>query len=86
MCKYVDELLPILLDILNDASSSQKREVCLWTLSQLIESTGCVITPYQKYPGLLETLLGFLKTEQRPSIRSQTLRLMGLLGALDPYR
>eukprot|EP00095_Tigriopus_kingsejongensis_P005635 maker-scaffold420_size176246-snap-gene-0.24 protein:Tk05635 transcript:maker-scaffold420_size176246-snap-gene-0.24-mRNA-1 annotation:"target of rapamycin" len=86
MNKYVDELLPMLLDILNDASSSQKREVCLWTLSQLILSTGCVVEPYHRYPTLLDTLLGFLRTEQRPSIRTKTLRLLGLLGALDPYR
>ena len=37
---YVDELLPILLEFLTDASSSQKRELSLWTLSQLVESTG----------------------------------------------
>ena len=37
---YVDQLLPILLEFLSDASSSQKREVSLWTLSQLVESTG----------------------------------------------
>ena len=35
---------------------------------------------------MLDTLLGFLRTEQRPAIRSQTLRLLGLLGALDPYK
>ena len=40
MRKYVDELLPILLEKLSDASSSQKREVALWTLAQLVESTG----------------------------------------------
>ncbi len=80
MSKYVEELLPILLDILNDASSAQKREVSLWTLAQLIESTGAVVTPYARYPNLLDTLLGFLRTEQRASIRSQTLRLLGLLG------
>ena len=47
---YVDELLPILLEFLGDASSSQKREVSLWTLSQLVESTGCVVEPYNKHP------------------------------------
>ena len=41
---------------------------------------------YSRYPNLLETLLGFLKTEQQSTIRSQTLRLLGLLGALDPYK
>ncbi len=48
MRNYVDELLPLLLDILNDASSSHKREVSLWTLSQLVESTGCVTEPYAR--------------------------------------
>ena len=55
-------------------------------LTQLVESTGSVVTPYSRYPNLLETLLGFLKTEQQSTIRSQTLRLLGLLGALDPYK
>merc|ERR1719341_2396332 len=83
---YVDELLPILLEFLGDASSSQKREVSLWTLSQLVESTGCVVEPYNKHPQLLVDLLNFLRTEQRPAIRKQTLGLLGLLGALDPYK
>ena len=83
---YVDELLPILLEFLSDSSSSQKREVSLWTLSQLVESTGCVVEPYNKHPQLLVDLLTFLRTEQRPAIRKQTLGLLGLLGALDPYQ
>jgi hypothetical protein len=49
-------------------------------------STGSVVTPYTRYPTLLETLLGFLRTEQKATIRSQTLRLLGLMGALDPYQ
>lgn len=83
---YVDQLLPILLEFLSDSSSSQKREVSLWTLSQLVESTGCVVEPYNKHPQLLVDLLNFLRTEQRPAIRKQTLGLLGLLGALDPYK
>ena len=47
---------------------------------------GCVNEPYSRYPNFLETLLNFLRTEQRGTIRGQTLRLLGLLGALDPYR
>jgi FKBP12-rapamycin complex-associated protein len=86
MAQYVDELMPTLLEILGDASSSQKREVSLWTLSQLVASTGTVVTPYTKFPTLLDTLLGFLRTEHKTTIRSQTLRLLGLLGALDPYQ
>ena len=58
---YVDELLPILLEFLGDASSSQKREVSLWTLSQLVESTGCVVEPYNKHPQV-HTFFSQLKT------------------------
>ena len=46
----------------------------------------CVVEPYQKFPTLLELLLSFLKTEQLKAIRQQTLRVLGLLGALDPYK
>jgi serine/threonine-protein kinase mTOR len=45
-----------------------------------------VIRPYSEYPALLDTLLSFLKTEQIPAIRRETLRVLGLLGALDPYK
>uniref|UniRef100_A0A0K2TDA5 Serine/threonine-protein kinase TOR n=2 Tax=Lepeophtheirus salmonis TaxID=72036 RepID=A0A0K2TDA5_LEPSM len=86
MKSYVDELLMLLLEMLNDSSSNQKREVSLWVLAQLVESTGSVITPYHRYPSLLDTLLNFLRLDQRPPIRTRTLRLLGLLGALDPYR
>jgi len=46
-------------------------QVALWTLAQLIESTGYVVEPYKKYPKLLEVLLDFLKTEQAPGIRRE---------------
>ena len=35
-------------------------QVALWTLGQLVESTGYVIEPYNKYPNLLDVLLQFL--------------------------
>ena len=35
---------------------------------------------------LLDILLRFLKTEQIPSIRRETIRVLGILGALDPYK
>ncbi|XP_048250308.1 serine/threonine-protein kinase mTOR-like isoform X1 [Haliotis rufescens] len=86
MKKWMDELLPIILDMLQDSSSLQKREVALWTLGQIVESTGSVVEPYKKYPTLLEVLLNFLKTEQAPGIRREVIRVLGLLGALDPHK
>ncbi|XP_054720357.1 serine/threonine-protein kinase mTOR-like [Uloborus diversus] len=86
MKKWVDQLMPILLDMMQDSSSLPKREVALWTLGQMIESTGYVIEPYKKYPTLLELLLNFLKTEQSSTIRREAIRVLGLLGALDPFK
>ena len=45
-----------------------------------------VIDPYLKYPNLLGILINFLKTEQQLSIRRETMKVLGILGALDPYK
>ncbi|XP_059613044.1 serine/threonine-protein kinase Tor [Phlebotomus argentipes] len=86
MEKWADELLTILLDLLSDSGSPDKRGVALWTLGQLVGATGRVVTPYYKYPFLIDILINFLKTEQQPSIRRETIKVLGLLGALDPYK
>ncbi len=36
----MDELCPVIMDMLQDSSSLAKREVALWTSGQLVESTG----------------------------------------------
>ncbi|XP_035780760.1 serine/threonine-protein kinase Tor-like [Anopheles albimanus] len=84
--QWSDELLEILLDMLSDAGSTEKRAVALWTLGQLVSATGQVVQPYNKYPNLIDILINFLKTEQQLSIRRETIRVLGLLGALDPYK
>ncbi|CAL1276555.1 unnamed protein product [Larinioides sclopetarius] len=86
MRKWLHQLMPIVLDMMQDSSSLPKREVALWTLGQMIDSTGYVIEPYEKYPNLLELLLNFLKTEQSATIRREAIRVLGLLGALDPFK
>jgi len=55
--------------MLNDSGSQEKRGVALWVLGKLVEGLGYVVQPYGKYPTLLETLLGFLKTEQQHLVR-----------------
>uniref|UniRef100_H3B8U3 Serine/threonine-protein kinase TOR n=1 Tax=Latimeria chalumnae TaxID=7897 RepID=H3B8U3_LATCH len=86
MRKWMDELFPIIMDMLQDSSLLAKRQVALWTLGQQVASTGYVVEPYRKYPSLLEVLLNFLKTEQSQGIRREAIRVLGLLGALDPYK
>ncbi|XP_071544223.1 serine/threonine-protein kinase mTOR [Panulirus ornatus] len=86
MQKWLTELMPLLLEMLGDGTSGWKRRVALWTLGQLVENTGYVVHPYTQHPTLLDVLLSFLKTEQQPAVRRETIRVLGLLGALDPYK
>nr|AEA11029.1 target of rapamycin [Ochlerotatus triseriatus] len=83
---WSDELLATLLEMLSDAGSTEKRGVALWTLGQLVSATGQAVQPYHKYPNLIDILINFLKTEQQPYVRRETIRVLGLLGALDPYK
>nr|UIB01653.1 serine/threonine-protein kinase mTOR [Propylea japonica] len=83
---WMSDLMSILLEMLGDASDPDKRGASLKTLGQLVGATGHIIQPYSRYPNLLDVLINFLKTEQQRSIRRETLRVLGLLGALDPYR
>lgn len=69
MYSTVPDLLTVLLDMLNDSGAPTQRGFALWTLGQLVENTGSVVTPYQKFPTLLDTLLSFLKTEQQHFVR-----------------
>ncbi|KAG9294210.1 hypothetical protein G9A89_021569 [Geosiphon pyriformis] len=83
---YLDDLMPLIIEALQDQSSTIKRDAALKTLGQLTSNTGFVIEPYLKYPSLLNILINILKTETSPSIRRETVKLIGILGALDPYR
>ncbi|CAO3647953.1 unnamed protein product [Mucor fragilis] len=86
MRPHLDELMPLIMETLQDQSSSAKRDAALKTLGQLASNTGFVIEPYTKYPALLNILINIMKTEQNPTIRRETVKLMGILGALDPYK
>lgn len=84
--QWMQDLMSILLEMLNDASAPDKRGAALCTLGQLVGATGHIVKPYNQYPILLDVLINFLKTEQHPFIRRETIRVLGLLGALDPYK
>ncbi|KAG0343766.1 phosphatidylinositol kinase- protein kinase tor1 [Podila humilis] len=83
---HMDELMPVFIEILQDQSSPTKRSAALKTLGRLASNTGYVIDPYIKYPVLLDILMSIIKTEQSVQIRAETMKLVGVLGALDPYR
>lgn len=88
MRPYFYELFPIIMEAAQDSNSFQKREIALWTMGRLIENCGYVIEPYEKYPNLLDMLFSILRSESTKSsqlIRRETIRVLGLLGSLDPY-
>lgn len=86
MRQYLPQVMPIILDALQDLSSHSKREAALRTLGQLASNVGYVIEPYKEYPQLLAVLINIIKTEQAGSLRKETIKLIGTLGALDPYK
>ena len=87
MLAYKDTLMPIIIDALQDQSAPVKREAALHTLGQLASNAGYVITPYLEYPQLLEILQSIIRGEaQHGPLRQETIKLMGILGALDPYK
>ncbi|KAI9352104.1 armadillo-type protein [Obelidium mucronatum] len=83
---YVDEILDILVEAIKDQTSSVRREAALRALGQLSTNVGIVVTPYEKYPELLGLLMEKFKMEQNTVLRRETVTVIGLLGALDPYR
>jgi FKBP12-rapamycin complex-associated protein len=86
MKKYIPELMKIIIRSLQDLASPKKREAALCTLGQLASNSGYVIDPYTDHPDLLNILVGIVKNEPPGDLRRETIRLMGILGALDPYK
>lgn len=83
--EHVPSLMDVILRKLGD-SSPVKRDAALHTLGQVCSSTGYVIQPLIDHPQLLKILGRILKTDATPPIRREVIRVLGILGAIDPYR
>ncbi|KAF2687451.1 ARM repeat-containing protein [Lentithecium fluviatile CBS 122367] len=84
MTKYIPDLMPIILDFMQDLGSDAKRFAALRALGQLATHAGYVMEPYRDYPELMNILMNIVKTEPEGELRRETVKLMGTLGALDP--
>lgn len=51
----------------------------------LCQSCAYVVDPYKEHPELLDVLMRLLKTEMSVSMRRLTIKVLGIIGALDPY-
>lgn len=83
---FIPQIMPVIVEALQDLSSPRKRDAALHALGQLASNSGYVIKPYTDFPQLLDLLINIIKTEQQGSLRKETIKLMGILGALDPYK
>lgn len=83
---HLSSLIPLIIDALQDNISPTKREAALKALGKMCGSTGWVVEPYLKYPNLLNILINIIKLEQVVHVRREAVKVMGILGALDPYK
>ncbi|KAF8064841.1 phosphatidylinositol 3-kinase [Lyophyllum atratum] len=81
---HVPNLMRIIIPRLSD-SSLIVREAALHTLGQVCSSTGYIITPILDHPQLLEVLGRMLRTEVSQSVRREVVKVLGIIGARDPY-
>mmetsp|Transcript_11561 Transcript_11561/g.42284 ORF Transcript_11561/g.42284 Transcript_11561/m.42284 type:complete len:2481 (+) Transcript_11561:259-7701(+) len=77
------ELLPLVIVAMSN--SDAKRHTAVSTLGQLVQSTGYAVKPYREYPALLGMLLRMLNVGVKWEVRREVLRVLGVIGALDPH-
>ncbi|KAI5120260.1 hypothetical protein M0805_004596 [Coniferiporia weirii] len=81
----VPQLMDVILVRLTDPVPI-KRDAALRTLGQVCSSTGYVIQPLVDHPELLQILGRILKTDATAEVRREVVKVLGSLGAIDPYR
>jgi serine/threonine-protein kinase mTOR len=81
---FIPQLMPILIENLQDLSSDAKRTAALHTMGQIALSCGYVIEPYRDYPEILNIIKSIIKSEPSGLLRTEAVKLLGVLGALDP--
>ncbi|CAG8608891.1 7808_t:CDS:10, partial [Acaulospora colombiana] len=86
MVPHVPEVMNILLAALQDPlTPTTKRDAALLTMGQLCANTGYVVDPLVEHPVLFTIFARLLKTDTSMETRREVLRLLGILGAVDPY-
>ncbi|KAG8833646.1 phosphatidylinositol kinase- protein kinase tor1 [Serendipita sp. 399] len=84
---HIPEIMRIILSTLQDGQTpAQKRDTALVTLGQVCANTAYVVDPAIDHPELLTIFARMLKTDTTAETRREVLRVLGILGAVDPYR
>ena len=83
--RYLPDLMSAILRCLADPNVV-KRDAALHALGQACSSTGYVVKPFVDHPQLMDLLGKILRTEQSLPVRREVIKVLGILGAIDPYR
>ena len=76
-------LVPLIIESLGD-HRQDKRQLALNTLGVVIQSAGYVVQPLFEQPKLLDLLLSSLSTSQPWSVRTEAIKVFGIIGAVEP--
>ena len=86
MKPYLAQIMPLIISTFQDQSNTYKRDTALRALGQLASASNYVIDPLIDYPELLNVLINILRSDTLQSVKRETVRLIGILGAVDPYK
>jgi len=86
---HSQQLLDLCVEALQRAGSPGRARAALTALERLLacaRPAALGTSPYERYPALLPNLLALLASEQHDASRSSVVRVLGILGALEPLK
>lgn len=86
-CIYsrLSQLMNILQKLIQDQSSAARRRAALSTISIIIRKIDRTKIDKQIFTSLLLLTISIVRNELDHSVRSEAIRLLGIIGAIDPY-
>lgn len=89
LVKFQTELMVPIMGILRDKTTTPehvaRRQATVHTLGELIKATATAVSTMRLYPAVRRILFESVSTEREPSLRMELIRLIGIIGAADPY-
>lgn len=82
---YFDEMFSLLLESAQDLAFMNKRLRAVQCLSNVVHTSGLVVYINYKYSDLNELLFLLFQVEPNTKVRTQLMKLMGHLGAIDCF-
>jgi len=91
VASYFKRIIPVLIHSMKTTATLERKMVAVAVLGKIAQCTGQVVLPYTWYPQLFGVLLGLLSTHsagdaQTDCLERETIRTLGILGAVDPLK